>query len=170
MSSVNRVSMYLVLAALLLVHITILNYLNISTFRPDLLLIAVVFIAVFFGSGAGLEAGIAAGLAKDMLALDYMGANTLALGLTGLITGAMHTKFFKESKLTRAIIVFFFSALSMSIHLFLYNLISDSRDISFVDYLASPLLPVSLYSALVAIPLFSVLEGIFGCKTPQDII
>jgi len=170
MSSVNRVHMYSVLAALLLVHVTVLNYISIFGFRPDLLLIAVIFMALFFGSGAGLEAGIAAGIGKDMLALDYMGTNTLALGLTGLVVGAMHAKFFKESRFTRMIIVFFFSIFSMSIHFFLYDLISNSQEISFIDYATSPLLPVSLYSSLVAVPLFAVLEGILGVEMPQDII
>ena len=170
MPPVKRALMYLILAALLLAHVTILNYISIFGFKPDLLLIAVVFLALFFGSGVGLEAGIVAGIGKDMLALDYMGTNTLALGMTGLVIGAMHTKFFKESRLTRAIIVFFFSALSMSIHFLLYNIISSSRDIGFIDYAASGLLPVSLYSALVAIPLFSVLENIFGVEKHWDII
>ncbi|MEI6863059.1 MAG: rod shape-determining protein MreD [Candidatus Omnitrophota bacterium] len=170
MSSVNRVSMYSVLAALLLIHITVLNHISIFGFKPDLILIAVAFFALFFGSGVGLEAGIVAGIGKDMLALDYMGVNTLVLGVTGLVIGAMRAKFFKESRWTRAMIVFFFSALSMSIHLFLYNIISNSSDINFINYAASPLLPVSLYSALAAIPLFSIMEGIFGCKAPQDIL
>jgi len=170
MSSVNRFSMYAVLAALLFIHITVLSHISVFGFRPDLILIAVVFFALFFGSGVGLEAGIVAGIGKDMLAFDYMGTNTLALGLTGLVIGAMHAKFFKESRLTRAIIVFFFSAFSMFIHLFLYDIISNSRDISFIDYATSPLLPVSLYTALAAIPVFSLLEGFFGCKAPQDIL
>ncbi len=170
MSSVNRVSMYSVLATLLLLHITVLNHISLFGFKPDLILIAVIFLALFFGSGVGLEAGIVAGIGKDMLAFDYMGTNTLVLGLTGLVVGAMHSKFFKESRLTRAMIVFFFSAFSMSIHLFLYDIISNSRDINFIDYATSPLLPVSLYSALAAIPVFSVLERVFGCKAPQDII
>lgn len=170
MYSVNRVAMYFLLAALLVIHVTILNYINIFGFKPDLLLIAVVFLALFFGPGTGLEAGIAAGICKDMLAFDYMGINTLTLGLTGLIIGAMHAKFFKESRFTRVVIVFFFSALSMSIHFFLYCLVSNFRQINFTDYALSPLLPVSLYSALAAIPIFSVLEGIFGVERPQDII
>lgn len=170
MSSMNRVAMYSVLAVILLIHLTVLNYISIFGFKPDLLLIAVVFAALFFGSGAGLEVGIVAGLGKDMLALDYLGMNALSLGLTGLLIGAMHAKFFKESRLTRAIIVFFFSAFSMSVHLFLYDLVSASGQISFIDYATSPLLPVSVYSALVAIPVFSLLENFFGCAEPQDMI
>lgn len=170
MPPVKRGFMYLTLAALLLIHVTVLNYLSVFGFKPDLLLIAVVFLALFFGSGVGLEAGIAAGIGKDMLALDYMGINTLSLGLTGLVIGVMHAKFFKESRLTRAIIVFFFSALSMSIHFLLYSIMSSSRDMGYVAYAVSGLLPVSLYSALAAIPLFSVLEKVFGLKNPQDII
>ncbi len=170
MPSVNRVFMYSVLAALLLIHITVLNYISISGFKPNLLLIAVVFLALFFGSRVGLEAGIAAGIGKDMLAFDFLGINTLILALTGLAIGAMHAKFFKESGFTRAAIVFFFSALSMFLHLFLYGLISNTVDISFVDYAASSILPVSLYSALAAIPVFSVLERVFGVKSEQDII
>ena len=170
MSSVNRVSMYSVLATLLLLHITVLNHISLFGFKPDLILIAVIFLALFFGSGVGLEAGIVAGIGKDMLAFDYMGTNTLVLGLTGLVVGAMHSKFFKESRFTRSAIVFFFSALSMLLHLFLCGLISGSLDISFVDYAASSILPVSLYSALAAIPVFSVLERGFGVKSEQDII
>jgi len=170
MPPIKRVIMYLVLALLLFIHVTFLNYIGIFGFKPDLLLIAVIFLALFFGSEVGLEAGIVAGVGKDMLALDYMGMNTLVLGLTGLVIGAMHTKFFKESKFTRAIIVFFFSAFSMSIHLVLYNLISYSREIKFIDYAVSGLLPVSLYSALIAIPVFSILEGVFDVEKPRDII
>ena len=62
----NRILMYSVLAALLLVQITVINYISIFGFRPDLVLIAVVFLALFFGPNAGLEAGIAAGIGKDM--------------------------------------------------------------------------------------------------------
>ena len=170
MPSVNRVSMYSVLITLLLVHVTVLNYISVFGFKPDLILIAVVFLALFFGSKTGLEAGIAAGIGKDILALDYMGMNALVLGLTGLAIGATHAKFFKESRLTRVIVVFFFSAFSMSIHLFLYDVISPSQNIRFIDYATSPLLPVSLYSAVIAIPVFSILEGVFGIEKPQGII
>lgn len=170
MPPVNRFMIYSVLAVLLVIHTTILNYISVFGFKPDLILIAVIFLALFFGSGAGLEAGIIAGVGKDMLAFDYPGINALVLGLTGLVIGAVHTKFFKESRLTRAIIVFFFSAFSMSIHFLLYCLITHSREIGFIGYAASALLPVSLYSALVAIPVFSILEGIFGINRQRDVI
>ena len=170
MYPVNWAAMYSVIIILLLVHLTLLNYIRIGCYAPDLLLVAVIFLALFFGSGAGLEAGIVAGLGKDMLAFDYMGANTFTLAMTDLIIGALNSKFFKESKFTRTMIVFFFSALSMSIHLFIYNALSYSHDISFLSYAASPLLPDSLYTAVAALPLFRILENIFGIEESADIL
>jgi rod shape-determining protein MreD len=162
--------MYSVIAGLLAAHLALLKYINISGYTPDLMLIAVLFIALFFGSGAGLEAGIAAGIGKDVFAMDYMGINTLSMALTGLVVGALHTKFFKDSKLTRFIVVFFFSAFSMSVHLFAYDAVSSSQEISFLSYAASPLLPVSIYTALLAVPLFPVLERLFGVPLLPDVI
>lgn len=170
MPEVSRIKMCAVIALVLLLHATVLNYISVSGVKPDLLLIVVVFLALFFGSGAGLEAGILAGLGKDMLALDYLGMNTLSLGLTGFVVGAFNSKFFKESRLTRMIIVFFFSAFSMSVHLFAYNTITVSNQIDIAGYAISPLLCVSIYTAIVAVPAFSLLEGFFGVEEQSDII
>lgn len=170
MPPVNRVVMYSVILVLMFIQITLLGYISIAGYSPDLMLAAVIFLAVFFGSKTGFEAGIAAGIGKDLLTFDYMGMNTLVLAITGLVIGSLNSKFFKESKIARFVIVFFFSAFSMSVHLFIYGAITPSRDIRFLDYAASPILPVSLYTALVALPLFSILENLFRVGEMPDII
>jgi len=67
---IKRLNIYFVLALALFLQVTVLNYVKISGTKPDLMLICVIFFGLFLGGGAGFEAGIIAGLLKDIFALD----------------------------------------------------------------------------------------------------
>ena len=73
---------------------------------PDVLLIAVVYFALFYGVKTGLEAGLAVGFLKDLFTLGPFGLHMMIFGLAGFIVGAISEKVYRENILVQFIIVF----------------------------------------------------------------
>lgn len=154
MHKVKRVNIYLVLLAMLFLHLTVLNYLKIFGAEPDLMLICVVFFGLFLGTNAGLEIGLIAGALKDIFALDFLGINAFVFGLVGVLAGAVSMKFSKESKMAQLIAVFSFTIFSMSLHFVLFSIFSKVN-FSFSENLITSIIPTAVYTSLVSIPIFS---------------
>ena len=170
MPSLNRPLMYASIALLLIIHLVLLGRIEIAGAKPDLLLVLVVFVGLFFGSGAGLEAGIAAGLGKDMFAFDYFGTNAFLMGLVGVVAGAINTKIFRESGFTRILLVFFFCASGMYARALLSRFVFRSESLDIPEYTYFSVFPVSAYSSLAALPVFGYLIHVFGLKELPDIV
>lgn len=162
--------MYLLLFAALFLQLALSEHIKIIGSKPDLLLILVVFLGLFFGSGTGLEAGLVAGFLKDIYALDFFGINTFIIGLTGLVAGAINGKFFIESKATQFLAAFFFTAVSMTLHFMLVSALSKSLALSFSEYAAVSIVPTSLYTSLVAIPIFSKFIDMYNLKESEEFL
>lgn len=170
MYKVARFSIYTVLAAAFLCHITILPYMKIFRALPDLSLICVIFFGLFLGPGAGLEAGIASGLLKDMFSLDFFGINMFISGLVGLSVGIANKKLFRDSKITQLLLVFLFTALSLVIHYMLVSVLTKSLNLNFLELLLSSVVPSGIYTSLVSIPIFSKLIDIYKLREPEDFL
>ena len=170
MYKISRFAIYLTLASALLLELTVLNYIRIFGSTPDLLLICVVFFALFQGPGVGLEVGIAAGLFQDFFALDFFGINTFVFAVTGLFAGVIQAKFFKESRMTQSILVIFFTVFSMALHYMLVSVFSKYSSLNFSDYLITSIMPVAVYTALVSIPIFGKFIEMYNLKEPEDFL
>lgn len=156
--------MYFVLSIVFFLQLTLLDLIKISNTKPDLGSLFVIFIALFFGLEAGLEAGFVFGLLKDIYSADIFGINTASLALTGLATGFLSHKFFRESVVTQVFIVFVFTLFSFFVHYFIASVISGITYISLSEYLFFSFIPVSLYTALIAFFAFPFLINKFGLK------
>lgn len=161
---------YLILLIAILLHIGALNNLKIFGVKPDILLVSVVFFALYLGPGAGLESGIAAGLLKDIFAVDFFWVNTFTLALTGLAVGLVNDKFFKESKKTVFAVVLLSMVFSMSLHYFLEKFLSRNLALGYFDFILSSIIPASLYTALASIPLYVVFVNTYHLKEADDYI
>jgi len=170
MPKMSRTLLYTSIALFLAIHIVLINRIEICGAKPDILLSLVVFIGLFFGSGAGFEAGIAAGFGKDIFAFDYFGTNAFILGLVGIIVGAVNTKIFRESGLTRMLLVFFFCSFGMYSRVLLSRFVFRSGSPNFAEYTLFSVFPVSAYSSLAALPVFGYLIHVFGLKELPDIV
>lgn len=170
MYKINRFHIYIVLISALFLQVTVLNFLAIFGVKPDLVLISVIFFGLFLGPGAGLEFGLVAGLLKDIFALDYFGINAFIFCLTGLIVGVVNTRFFKESRMTQFVLVFSFTIFSMVLHYFLVYIFSRSLNINLADYLIISVLPASIYTSLVAIPIFSRFISMYNLKEQEELL
>ena len=162
--------MYFMILLAFTLHITVLNYISLLGAKPDLMMICVVFFGLFAGGGAGLEAGIFAGLLKDLFCLDFIGINTFIFGVSGLIVGTLNTKFFKESKMTQLILVVAFTAFSMILHYSFVSVFSRSLGFGFSDYLINSVFPTSLYTGLVSIPIFAKFTDMYAIRELEHLL
>ena len=168
MHKIGRLQIYFILAIALLIQLTLLDHIKIFGIKPDLMLIPVIFFGLFLGSGKGLESGIAAGILKDLFALDFFGINACILGVTGLLAGVLGTKFSRESKNTQILLVVFLTAFSMTLHYVVASIFSKWINIDFGDYVWSAVIPTSVYTTLLSIPIFSKLMKRYEVRGSED--
>ena len=168
MYKIGRFQIYLILVVALFLQGSLLSYVKIAGSSPDLLLICVIFFGLFLGPGAGLESGIAAGLLKDIFALDFLWINAVILGMTGFIVGIINPYFFKESKRMDFIFVFLFTIFSMSLHYCIVSIFSSSMALDFSKFLMNSVIPTAIYTALISIPVYVKFLDIYNLKEAED--
>ncbi|MFH1190207.1 MAG: rod shape-determining protein MreD [Candidatus Omnitrophota bacterium] len=167
MYKISRFKIYSVLAAGLLLHLTILDRIGVLGVKPDLMLIPVIFFGFFLGRGAGIESGFAAGLMKDLFALDLFGINALIFAVTGYAAAFLGTQFSRESRRTQFLLVFLLTAFSMALHFAVVSFFSKRIHLDIVEYLAGSVIPTCVYTGLVSIPIFVKLAGAYGLRKPE---
>ena len=163
-NKINRYSLYIMMIAAFLIQLLFLDHIKIAGAKPDLLVLLVVFFAIFFGPGTGARTGFVAGLFKDTYSLDIFGVNIVLLSLLGLIAGMLGPKLFRESKLTQGLLVFVSSALYMTIHYFASYLILKITYVTLPEYIYGLILPTSFYTAMIALFLFPALINRYRLK------
>ena len=168
MYKIARLQIYLILLVALFLQGGIVNYITIFGAKPDLLLMCVLFFGLFLGPAAGLESGFAAGLLKDIFALDFLCINVVILGATGFIAGVVSTQFFKESKRMDFIFVFSFTIFSMLCHYAVVAIISNSMALDFSDFFMHSVIPTAIYTGLVAIPVYVKFLDIYNLKEAEE--
>ncbi len=168
MHKIGRLQIYLVLALTLFVHLILLDHIKIFGIKPDLMLIPVIFFGLFLGAGKGLEAGLAAGLLKDLFAIDFFGINACVIGLTGLLAGVLGTKFSREFGKTQILLVIFLTAFSMTLHYALASIFLKWSCLGFGEYFAGFVLPTSIYTALVSIPILFKLMNMYEIRGSEE--
>lgn len=168
MYKINRFQIYLIILMALALQAGILNSIKIFGAKPDIVLISVVFFALFFGSGTGLESGLVAGFLQDIFAFDFFFVNTLTLGLAGFIAGLASDKFFKDSSRAVFLAVAFFTILSMSFHYIFVRFFSKTLAVGYPEFFMSVVIPAGLYTGFVSIPLYKIFVNTYNLKEADD--
>ena len=152
----SRYGYLLLLISALLIELSILNLFRIGNFKPDLLLILVVYFALRRGARFGAEVGIVAGLLKDMASGAFFGTHAAAFWLCGLLVGRERSKIYEDQFLAQIIVVAL-SSLFVSAVYFITRRLFSPNDVSgtFPAYL--PVL-LSVYTSLIAPFLFKFLD------------
>lgn len=167
----NRVGIYSMLSLALFIHLVILNHVKIFGAKPDLVALSVIFFSLFSGKRLGFEVGLVAGFLEDVFALDIFWMNTFRLGITGLLVGALSTKFFKESKPMQILLVFTFTLLSMVIHYLSASFYTRGLKINLPEYFIYTMVPVSIYTTIISIPIFSKFISLYGLdETDEELL
>ncbi len=102
---------------------TLAGYVFRSSAPIDLVLIAVVYVAIKSGPVTGLMAGTVAGLIQDALAGGILGIGGLSKTIIGFLSGVLGTQFIVTAPLPRFLLVLVATALHAAIFMGLYSLL-----------------------------------------------
>jgi rod shape-determining protein MreD len=105
---VRTAGVLLALAAALTLQTTLAGLTVGASATVNLVLVAVIFVALAYGPGTGLFAGTAGGLAQDALAGGIIGVGGMAKTLVGFFVGVLGAQFIVSQPLPR--LVMFVSA------------------------------------------------------------
>lgn len=168
MYKITRPHIYLIVLTALFIHLTILRHIKIFGARPDILLLFVIFFGLFLGPARGLESGLVAGFLEDIFTVDIFWVNTLIFGTVGFLAGVLKMKFYKESKMTQLLLVFAVTIVAMSLRYMAASLLIQYIRTSFSEYFFSSIIPVSIYTCLVSIPIFSKFIAIYNLREEDE--
>jgi rod shape-determining protein MreD len=125
----------------------------------DLVLVAVVYVALTSGPATGLLAGTFAGLVQDALSTsNVIGIGGLAKTIVGFLAGVVGTQFIVSQSLPRFVVFFGASALDLLVSRGLYALL-DLRPFGAPYYAIAG---ESAANALIGVAVFQVVELLPG--------
>jgi len=113
----------------IIIQLSVIEHLKIFNIDIDIVLIAVIGIAIFDGGIFGLVYGFIAGMLLDLLGGEIIGISALLYSLGGFFTGKIMNLGFKKRIPTYVLIIFFFSEANLLVtsglyYLFNFNLSS----------------------------------------------
>jgi len=155
---VRALGVIFAIVAALALQTTLARYLVRGTAAVDLVLVAVVYVALTSGPATGLLAGAFAGLVQDALSSPVVGIGGLAKTIVGFLAGVIGTQFIVSQPLPRFVVFFGATALHALIFMGLYTLL-DLR------HFGTPYGPVAAQSAanaVVGVIAFQVVELLPG--------
>ncbi|MFQ5905003.1 MAG: rod shape-determining protein MreD [bacterium] len=137
-----------------IVEATLLDRIEVLSVKPDLFLIAVIYISLFWGRSPGMWFGFASGVYLDLFSPRHMGLNTLLLTCIGFLIGSLASRLYREKYLSQILILVFVS-LAESL---LYFALSSGSLNDFVAFFLRYGLPGVLYTAIVGAAVFFTLH------------
>jgi len=105
-------------------HLIINTYLAPFGIAPNIVLLAVIFLAVSKGPRAGMWAGFLLGLSLDVLLSDMFGSRTTALTIIGYSAGLLRGEWDDSSGLNQAVLVFLCSFAYLTLLIIEYAIFS----------------------------------------------
>ena len=124
----------------------------------DLVLVAVVYVALASGAGTGLLAGTFAGLVQDALSSRLIGIGGLAKTIVGFLAGVIGTQFIVSQPLPRFVVFFGASVLHAIVFMGLYVLL----DLRHFDVSYTAVAGQAAANAVVGVLAFQVVELLPG--------
>lgn len=147
-----KYTLYALAAVLIaLFHVVLGELIAIGGITPNIMIILVVWIALKRGQFVGLFAGFAAGIIFDIITLDVIGTNALALTVTAFIAGFFHREGKEELAVrsTKFLGILLLSAVvHNSIYFFFYIRISE---LNFLNFFLKYGLAGALYTTVIGI-------------------
>lgn len=143
----------------LILQTTILPLLQFRGTMPDLLLILIVFTALFSNATVGGVTGFIVGFMQDLVISRYLGLCALSGLVTGYLVGGLEGKFYKENPLVPVMLVFFGTFLFNAVY-FLGRGLCASTPLAFVQ-LARTTLVEAVYNIVLTFLFYYPLMRIF---------
>jgi rod shape-determining protein MreD len=155
---VRALGVLVAIALAIALQTTLARFLVGGSAAIDLVLVAVVYVALTTGPVGGMLAGSAAGLIQDALSSGVVGIGGLAKSIVGFLAGALGQQFIVTAALPRLVMFVAATALHAAVFIGLYEML-DLRAFP------SPWKAVTtqaLGNALVGIVAFTIIESLPG--------
>jgi rod shape-determining protein MreD len=157
------VSIALAFIVSLILQTTILPFLRLGGVIPDLLLVLVIFTAIFYGSLAGGVVGLTAGLMQDLLGGHYLGLGALSGFVVGYLMGGLERRVNIDNVLVTFSLVLAGSFVAGVVYSLGQGILDSSLSIRLLWRLSAS---GALYDACLAALLFRPLARLFGGPVP----
>ena len=89
---------------MLIFQATLINSISIASIKPEIILLLVVFFALYNGARAGMFCGMILGLCLDALSGGIVGINSFILGCAGFFCGLLKERVYTAHLLSRILI------------------------------------------------------------------
>ena len=122
MYSIKRRAAYLAIFFAFAMQMMLSNFHIPQSVRPNLMIIMVVFFALFTDKRFAFETGLVSGFLLDIFSIRFFGLNAVLFACCGYVIGKYNGKFYRESVITHIIITFAVSFLILSLYYFAINL------------------------------------------------
>jgi rod shape-determining protein MreD len=155
---VRAAGVILAVVAALALQTTLARFLFRGAIAVDLVLVAVVYVALTSGPGTGLLAGTFAGLVQDALSSSVIGIGGLAKTIVGFLAGVIGTQFIVSQPLPRFVVFFGASILHALVFIGLYVLL----DLRHFDAPYTAVAGQAAANAVVGVLAFQVVELLPG--------
>jgi rod shape-determining protein MreD len=155
---VRAVGLLIAMALALALQTTLARFVVGGTAAIDLVLVAVVYVALTSGPVGGMLAGSLAGLVQDSLSSGIIGIGGLAKSLVGFLAGAFGQQFIVTAALPRLVMFVAATALHAAVFMGLYVALGERTFPSPWTAIASQ----ALGNALVGLVAFTVIESLPG--------
>ena len=146
------------IALALALQTTLARFLVGGSAAVDLVLVAVVYVALTTGPAGGLLAGSAAGLIQDTLSSGVIGIGGLAKSIVGFLAGAFGQQFIVTAALPRLVMFVAATALHAAVFMVLY----EALDLRVFPAPWKSVTTQALGNALVGIVAFTIIEALPG--------
>ena len=152
------VGVFIAIALALALQTTMARFLIGGSAAVDLVLVAVVYVALTTGPVTGMLAGSVAGLIQDSLSSGVVGIGGLAKSIVGFLAGAFGQQFIVTAALPRLVMFVATTALHAAVFMGLY-VVLDLREFPSPVKTATT---QALGNALVGIVAFTIIEALPG--------
>ena len=133
----KKMNFFFISYLILLIQSVLLSNIFHGYSKPDLILLLVIFYALYHGPKQGMIIGMIFGFCVDVLSGGIFGANIFVLGLLGYLSGFLMERVYRDHFLTMIMIPFFASIISAGV----YSLVTG-------DFYQTPLLSQQIVSVV----------------------
>jgi rod shape-determining protein MreD len=155
---VKALGVFIAIALALALQTTLTRFVVGGSTAVDLVLVAVVAVALTIGPVGGMLAGSAAGLIQDALSSGVIGIGGLAKTIVGFLAGAFGQQFIVTAALPRLVIFVAATVLHGAVFMGLYSVL----DLRGFPAPWKPLAAQALGNALIGIVAFGIIESLPG--------
>lgn len=133
----------------LVAQVTVANFIQVWGIRPDLIMILIIMNGFLRGIREGAFLGFMAGLLKDVVTGNFLGAGALSGLVAGCAAGYAESRLFKENLIIVMGLIWFISFLGQLVSYILLSM--AGLGLSLFIGLFKVIIPASTYNALLGI-------------------